>query len=85
LKLAFRGEHAKEVPDQQGLLHDFVPLARLENLDRWLVPELRLDNVVERIKVDSIVAFLDSAHVLHPGKIEDALAVQANDASFVEL
>ena len=39
---------------------------------------------MKRVKVHTIVTFFNSSDVVHPRKIEDALAIQADDASFVQ-
>ena len=85
MQLALCGEHAKEVANEQALLHDFVPFGALEYLDRGLVAELGLNHIVQCVEVDSIVTFLDGADVADSGKIEDSFTVQANDTSFVQL
>jgi len=39
-------EHAKEVADEEYLLNNFLLFARLEDLERWPIEELGLDDVV---------------------------------------
>ena len=85
LQLALRREHAEEVPDEQGLLYDFVSFGRFKYFNRRLVSELRLNHVVQSVKVDSIVTFFHCTDIADSGKIEDALAVKANDAPLVQL
>jgi len=85
VKLAFTGEHAEEVSDQERLLHDLLPLRRLEDFDRRLVAELCLDDIVKRVKVDTVVALFDAADVFHLRQVVHLLVVHADDASFVEL
>ena len=40
---------------------------------------------MQGVKVDSIVTFFHCADIADSGKIEDALAVEANNTSFVQL
>ena len=85
MKLVLCREHAKVVPDEQSLLHNFLSLARLQNLDRDLVAELGLDLVVDRIEIDTVMAFLNAADVLYTSQIVYFLSVDADDASLVNL
>ena len=66
-------------------MHDFVSFARFKYLDRWLIPELSLNHVVQGVKVDAVVTFFDGTNVADSGKIEHTFAVQANDTPFVQL
>lgn len=45
-ELAFRCEHAQVISDQQSLLHNFLALSTLKDLDWSLVAEFGLDHIV---------------------------------------
>ena len=66
-------------------MHNFLPLGRLQNLDRNLISELGLNLEMDSIEINAIVAFLDAADVFNTSQIEYFLFVYADDASLVNL